>query len=338
MLVNDFLEAHSSLVLSLWPSLCCPFSYFGSVWFLDTSSSAELQNHVSFLPQSGWSRIIWTPFHVFLLCHAWFLCVQGPCQGHHETGSVRTTISLMMKFVTTDCLPEQFHGLILETTVNPFFGLSWFRLRVFRRPELSLLASPGRRVVRATSVPAGRTWSFRFRSAGRLSRTTFKGVRKCTFFFLFLPILVSLAWKCSLPWMATSLPCSPFGSCRRLGSVFGHRGALDALLAHPRSHHVHCDWDHWWQYRLVVFPKSLKTAPMLIFLAPIIFAEGYGLKSKKFFSNITSILVHAFVRNLPSTLVVAYMIYYLSPLSGLSTGFRPPSFAECDLQVSSPYR
>ena len=135
------------------------------------------------------------------------VAIQGPCQGYHEIGTVRTTISLMMKFVTTDYQPEQFHDLSLETTVNPFSGLSWFRLRVFRRPELSLLASPNRRVVRATSVPAGRTWSLRFRSAGRLSRTTFKGFRKCT--LVFLLILVSLAWKCSLPWWRRHSPARP---------------------------------------------------------------------------------------------------------------------------------
>ena len=39
---------------------------------------------------------------------------------------------------------------------------------------------------------------------------------------------------------------------------------------------------------------------MLIFLAPIIFPEGYHLKCTQFFSNITRILVFAFVRNLPS--------------------------------------
>ena len=53
---------------------------------------------------------------------------------------------------------------------------------------------------------------------------------------------------------------------------------------------------------------------VLIFFAPI---------------RSTRILVYAFVRNLPSTLVVASMVYHLSPLTGLSTGFRAPSFADC---------
>eukprot|EP00450_Noctiluca_scintillans_P010667 CAMPEP_0194485158 /NCGR_PEP_ID=MMETSP0253-20130528/6253_1 /TAXON_ID=2966 /ORGANISM="Noctiluca scintillans" /LENGTH=657 /DNA_ID=CAMNT_0039325095 /DNA_START=43 /DNA_END=2016 /DNA_ORIENTATION=+ len=68
---------------------------------------------------------------------------------------------------------------------------------------------------------------------------------------------------------------------------------------------------------------------MLIFLAPIIFAEGYGLKSRQFFANITRILVYAFVGTLISTIVVAYMVFYLPPLTGLSGKYRAPSFTEC---------
>ena len=41
---------------------CCPFSYIGSVRFLDMNSCAELQRLVSFVPPNGWSRKLWTPF------------------------------------------------------------------------------------------------------------------------------------------------------------------------------------------------------------------------------------------------------------------------------------
>jgi len=66
---------------------------------------------------------------------------------------------------------------------------------------------------------------------------------------------------------------------------------------------------------------------LVVFLAPIIFAEGYGLKSRQFFANITRILVYAFLGTLLSTIVVAYMVFYLPPLTGLSG--RAPSFTEC---------
>ncbi|CAE7662387.1 SLC9A8 [Symbiodinium microadriaticum] len=55
---------------------------------------------------------------------------------------------------------------------------------------------------------------------------------------------------------------------------------------------------------------------MLVFIAPIIFAEGYGMKSQQFFDNITRILLHAFLGTLISALVVAVAIFYLVPLTG----------------------
>jgi sodium/hydrogen exchanger 3 len=65
---------------------------------------------------------------------------------------------------------------------------------------------------------------------------------------------------------------------------------------------------------------------MVAFIAPIIFAEGYGLKSREFFDNLTRILMHAFVGTLLSSIVVAVGIFYLPPLTGFSAKF---SFAEC---------
>lgn len=62
---------------------------------------------------------------------------------------------------------------------------------------------------------------------------------------------------------------------------------------------------------------------MLVFIAPIIFAEGYGMKSQQFFDNITRILLHAFLGTAISTLVVAISLHWLP---------TPPvqlSMAEC---------
>ncbi|CAJ1335151.1 unnamed protein product [Effrenium voratum] len=55
---------------------------------------------------------------------------------------------------------------------------------------------------------------------------------------------------------------------------------------------------------------------MLVFIAPIIFAEGYGMKSQQFFDNITRILLHAFLGTLISALVVGLALQYLAPLTG----------------------
>ncbi|CAE8702404.1 unnamed protein product, partial [Polarella glacialis] len=59
---------------------------------------------------------------------------------------------------------------------------------------------------------------------------------------------------------------------------------------------------------------------MLVFIAPIIFAEGYGLNRSEFFENISRILVHAFLGTMISTIVVASMVFYLPPLMGQGQG------------------
>jgi len=71
---------------------------------------------------------------------------------------------------------------------------------------------------------------------------------------------------------------------------------------------------------------------MLVFIAPIIFAEGYGLKSRQFFANISRILVHAFIGTLVSTIVVAFLVFYLARWTQQATGLGPVldlTFAEC---------
>jgi len=65
---------------------------------------------------------------------------------------------------------------------------------------------------------------------------------------------------------------------------------------------------------------------MLFFIAPIIFAEGYGMKSRQFFENITRILTHAFIGTVISSFVVAAFVYYLPPL----TGYQPTQPASSD--------
>jgi NhaP-type Na+/H+ or K+/H+ antiporter len=65
---------------------------------------------------------------------------------------------------------------------------------------------------------------------------------------------------------------------------------------------------------------------MLLFIAPIIFAEGYGMKSLMFFENLSRILTLAFVGTVLSTVVVALFVYYLPPLTGY-TGTLP--WLEC---------
>eukprot|EP00927_Polykrikos_kofoidii_P017595 TRINITY_DN18036_c0_g1_i1.p1 TRINITY_DN18036_c0_g1~~TRINITY_DN18036_c0_g1_i1.p1 ORF type:complete len:554 (+),score=64.65 TRINITY_DN18036_c0_g1_i1:67-1662(+) len=57
---------------------------------------------------------------------------------------------------------------------------------------------------------------------------------------------------------------------------------------------------------------------MLVFAAPIIFAEGYGMKSRSFFSNIGRILTHAFLGTGVSTVIVAFAVFYLPKATGLA--------------------
>lgn len=67
---------------------------------------------------------------------------------------------------------------------------------------------------------------------------------------------------------------------------------------------------------------------MVLFLAPLIFAEGYGLKSRQFFDNLTRILTHALLGTLLSSLVVAAGLFYLPPLTGLLASDKL-NLAEC---------
>jgi len=57
---------------------------------------------------------------------------------------------------------------------------------------------------------------------------------------------------------------------------------------------------------------------MLILISPIIFAEGYGLESRKFFANFTRILVLAFLGTVVCAVITAAFVYYLPPLTGMS--------------------
>eukprot|EP00929_Paragymnodinium_shiwhaense_P118000 TRINITY_DN8953_c0_g1_i1.p1 TRINITY_DN8953_c0_g1~~TRINITY_DN8953_c0_g1_i1.p1 ORF type:complete len:638 (+),score=100.14 TRINITY_DN8953_c0_g1_i1:61-1974(+) len=61
---------------------------------------------------------------------------------------------------------------------------------------------------------------------------------------------------------------------------------------------------------------------LLFFIAPIIFAEGYGLKSRQFFENITRILLHAFLGTLISTVSVAVILYYAPRWTDLSASLH----------------
>jgi sodium/hydrogen exchanger 8 len=73
------------------------------------------------------------------------------------------------------------------------------------------------------------------------------------------------------------------------------------------------------------FEDSMALDFMLVLIAPIIFAEGYGMKSRKFFENITRILMHAFAGTAISAIIVAFIVRYLPPLSG----FPAMKMTEC---------
>lgn len=73
---------------------------------------------------------------------------------------------------------------------------------------------------------------------------------------------------------------------------------------------------------------------LLVFTAPIVFAEGYGMKSQQFFQNITRILCHAFLGTLISTFVVGTAVFYLPVWTAGWAGFQSMSgeafsLAEC---------
>jgi len=78
-----------------------------------------------------------------------------------------------------------------------------------------------------------------------------------------------------------------------------------------------------------LFEKTSALEFMLVFIAPIIFAEGYGLQQVQFFDNMTRILAHAFAGTVISSVVVAACIYYLPPLVGLPITWQAFSAAEC---------
>merc|ERR1719182_309420 len=69
---------------------------------------------------------------------------------------------------------------------------------------------------------------------------------------------------------------------------------------------------------------------MLVFICPIIFAEGYGMESRLFFDNLSRILAHAFLGTVISTVIVGFMVYELAPLTGfVSNNKCPLTLAEC---------
>merc|ERR1712232_1136617 len=65
------------------------------------------------------------------------------------------------------------------------------------------------------------------------------------------------------------------------------------------------------------FENGMARTFMVVFIAPIIFAEGYGLKSRQFFANIGRILTHAFLGTFISTVIVACMVFFLPVRTGL---------------------
>jgi len=57
---------------------------------------------------------------------------------------------------------------------------------------------------------------------------------------------------------------------------------------------------------------------MIALLAPIMFAEGYGMKSRAFFQNMTRILSNAFVGTVLSAIIVAVFLSYIPQHLGMS--------------------
>jgi len=62
---------------------------------------------------------------------------------------------------------------------------------------------------------------------------------------------------------------------------------------------------------ITTLEKASSQEFMIVFIAPIIFAEGYALKSREFFENLARILTHAFVGTLVSSIVVAVGLFYV---------------------------
>jgi len=81
------------------------------------------------------------------------------------------------------------------------------------------------------------------------------------------------------------------------------------------------------RHTIVSFENMSAREFMIAFIAPIMFAEGYGLKSRQFFSNMTRILVNAFFGTVLSAVIVACCIYYIpKQIPGFPFDF---TFAEC---------
>jgi len=67
---------------------------------------------------------------------------------------------------------------------------------------------------------------------------------------------------------------------------------------------------------------------LLIWLAPIMYAEGYDLRTKDFFDNIVRILAHAFLGTILSAIVVGLIMFYIPPLVGVVEA-EQMNLAEC---------
>jgi NhaP-type Na+/H+ or K+/H+ antiporter len=65
---------------------------------------------------------------------------------------------------------------------------------------------------------------------------------------------------------------------------------------------------------------------LTVWLAPIIFAEGYAMRTKQFFDNIVRIVAHAFVGTTVSAVVVAFCVRYVPAMLGSADQF---SLGEC---------
>lgn len=57
---------------------------------------------------------------------------------------------------------------------------------------------------------------------------------------------------------------------------------------------------------------------LILFIAPIIFAAGYGLESEQFFENFTRIAAQAFFGTIVASVITGAGLFYLPPLTGLS--------------------